>query len=69
MLSGYPEAIVREVCDPVRGLPSEDKWLPSVAEIRVACERKMQPLRDQERRDRLRGETLAGRKTGKAQIG
>jgi hypothetical protein len=39
LLSRYPEAVARQVCDPVRGLPSKAKWLPAIAEIREACER------------------------------
>jgi hypothetical protein len=68
-LSGYPEAIVQKVCDPLRGLPAGDEWLPSIARIRVACEREMQPVRDQERRDQVRGETLAGRTRSKPRVG
>ena len=69
VLSRYPQALVYAVCDPVSGLPGEDAWLPSIARIRVECERRMQPLRDQERRDRVRGETLGRRTAGKAPIG
>lgn len=69
VLARYPEAIVRAVCDPVGGLPGEDTWLPSIARIRAECEKRMQPLRDQERRDRVRGETLGRRTAGKAPIG
>lgn len=68
-LSRYPTQVVIDVCDPIRGLPSRDKWLPSIAEIRMACDEKMRPVRDQERRDRLRDETLAGRTTRKAPVG
>ena len=69
ILARYPVEIVRQVCNPVVGLPSESKWLPSLNEIREACEKLMQPVRDQERRDRVREETLAGRRTGKAPVG
>jgi hypothetical protein len=41
MLSRYPEAVVIAVCDPMRGLPSTNKFLPAIAEIREACEREM----------------------------
>ena len=68
ILSRYPEAIVRKVCDPVRGLPSEDKWLPSLAEIRVVCEREMQPHYEAQRREKIRQGTIALR-SGKAPIG
>jgi hypothetical protein len=53
----YPASIVSRVCDPVHGLPSEDKWLPSIAEIRQACEKLMAPQRAEERRARERDHT------------
>jgi hypothetical protein len=68
-LAQYPEAVVRQICDPVRGLPSEDKWLPSIAEIRVTCERAMAPRRAEERRERERAHTREVRRGHKAAIG
>jgi hypothetical protein len=41
MLNTYPEAVVIAVCDPVRGLPSTNKFLPAISEIREACEKEM----------------------------
>ena len=41
MLASYPELVVDRVCDPIRGLPSTNKFLPAIAEIRQACEREM----------------------------
>jgi hypothetical protein len=38
MLARYPEAVVEAVCNPARGLPANNKFLPSIAEIRAACE-------------------------------
>jgi hypothetical protein len=40
-LACYPEVVVRQVCDPVRGLAATSKWLPAIAEIRAACEQEM----------------------------
>jgi hypothetical protein len=57
MLSTYPEEIVRQVTDPVRGLPSKVNWLPTLAEIRHECETFMRPIRDAEKR------TLEARRT------
>jgi hypothetical protein len=51
MLSTYPEEIVRQVTDPVRGLPSKVNWLPTLAEIRHECETFMRPIRDAEKRE------------------
>jgi hypothetical protein len=40
VLMRYPEAVVRAVCDPARGLPSTNKFF-SLAELREVCEREM----------------------------
>jgi hypothetical protein len=66
-LALYPIEIVRSVCDPITGLPGENKWLPSVAEIREACEKRMQPIYAEARRAKLRGETLELRDRAKTQ--
>lgn len=39
ILQCYSEDVVRSVCDPVNGLPSKLKFLPSIAEIKEACEK------------------------------
>jgi hypothetical protein len=39
VLSNYPVEIIRTVCDPVKGLPSKTKWLPTIAEIVEECGR------------------------------
>jgi hypothetical protein len=57
MLARYPEPIAHKVCDPVRGLPSTSKFLPSIAEIREACEREMVWHDAVERRERDRRHT------------
>ena len=37
MLSKYSYEIVQFVCDPFTGLPGQLKWMPSVAEVKAAC--------------------------------
>jgi hypothetical protein len=70
MLARYPEAVVTAVCDPIRGLPGTNKFLPAIAEIREACEREMVWHDAVVRRDRVREQTLAGRRDGhKAPLG
>lgn len=44
VLASFPEDIVVAVTDPVRGLPSESQFLPTIAEVRAACDRRMQPI-------------------------
>ena len=38
VLSHYPVDIVRKITDPHSGLPGRLKWLPTIYEIREACE-------------------------------
>ncbi len=38
MFSAYPAKYVRAVCNPVTGLPSRLKWLPTLAETKEALE-------------------------------
>jgi hypothetical protein len=56
-LARFPEPIVRQVCSPAVGLPTENKWLPSVAEIREACEKLMAPVYAERRRAALLADT------------
>ncbi len=37
-LADYPAEVIQHVTDPRTGLPAKCKWLPSVAEVREACE-------------------------------
>lgn len=47
VLAGYPSEIVAQVCDPVHGVASKTRFLPTVAELTDACEIAMMPLRRQ----------------------
>ena len=50
VLAGYPESVVMAVTDPARGIPAKLKWLPSIAEVREACDVEMAPiLRERQR--------------------
>jgi hypothetical protein len=44
VLSMYPPEIVRFVCDPCTGLPGKLDWMPSVAEVKAACEARAEEL-------------------------
>lgn len=50
VLSGYPEAVVILVTDPETGLPGRSQWLPTVFEVRHACELAMKPFYEEARR-------------------
>lgn len=49
VLSEYPREVIESVTDPRTGLPSRLKWLPTVAEVKEACEAVMWPIRFKER--------------------
>jgi hypothetical protein len=49
VLSEYRIDVIRYVTDPRTGLPSSLKWMPTVAEVREACEARAQHLRKMER--------------------
>jgi hypothetical protein len=57
LLASYPEVVGERVCDPIRGISAKNKFLPSIAEIREACEREMIWHDAVERRERDRKHT------------
>ena len=38
VLADYPDDVIEQVVDPRNGLPSRMNWLPTIAEIKTACE-------------------------------
>jgi hypothetical protein len=59
VLSSYPEAVAYRVTDPRSGLAGRSQWLPTVAEVRIACEIEMAPARSEEARNARRAHTEA----------
>ena len=53
ILCEYPEQVAYAVTAP-GGLPSQLKFVPSISEIRAACEAAVEPIRARMRRDELR---------------
>ena len=49
VLCCYSEEIVRHVTDPRTGIASRDKWLPSIAEVRAACDNQARLVDDRRR--------------------
>lgn len=45
VLSDYPLEVVKAVIDPRNGIPSKSKWLPTIVEIKEACEAETAPIR------------------------
>ena len=50
VLTRYPEQIITSVTHPVSGLPSKSSWLPTIKEVRDACEQLMRPIAENEAR-------------------
>ena len=48
--------MVRRVTDPRTGLPGRSQWLPTIAEVRHACEIEMKPIYDRVERERRESE-------------
>lgn len=70
LLLEYPHSIVTRVAHPVHGLQSRMKFLPTIAEVREACEQEQKrqrnlvvvarwQLQEHERRERLQAEREA----------
>lgn len=57
VLSGYPEDVVKRVTDPRTGLPGKCQWLPTVAEVKGACEAEMAPVLAEAARQERRAES------------
>ena len=51
LLSSYPETVVLRVTDPRTGLPGKVKFLPTISEVKDACEAEMGPIRRAIERD------------------
>lgn len=56
VLSRYPEAVVKSVTDPATGLPGSVQWLPTIAEIKAACEAAMAPIYRERQRAQIAGQ-------------
>jgi hypothetical protein len=62
-LSDYPVEIICQVVDPRNGIPSKIKWLPTIAEIKEACESRYAPHRYAADWDKRAAEKIAARDT------
>lgn len=68
ILSSYPQAVAYRVTDPRTGIAGKSQWLPTVAEVRAACEAEMAPARASEAADRRREDTRLYLEGPKARI-
>lgn len=62
VLARYPREVITAVTHPVSGIVVEVKWLPSVLEVREACERAFLPMRNHEARQRRIAEQMEARR-------
>ncbi len=60
-LAHFPDEVITQVTHPVTGMPSRMKWLPSVSEVRMACEDVMEPIEEARRREERIARQLADR--------
>lgn len=44
LLGSYPTEVIHAVVDPRCGIPAQSQWLPTLAEVKAACEREMEPV-------------------------
>jgi len=59
VLGDYPPEVVQAVVDPRRGLPSKTNWIPTIAEVKSACEQMYAPIEARIERQRLADERRA----------
>lgn len=62
VLAGYPADVMQAVVDPAGGLPSRLTWLPTVAEVKAACEAEMAPIRRAQQRQLIEHQTIRERR-------
>jgi hypothetical protein len=66
ILARYPEQVIYSVTSPTDGLPVQLTWMPSLKEVKDACEKEMEPIHRREREAKLVAETLADREVDKS---
>lgn len=66
ILARYPDQVIYDVTSPTDGLPVQLTWMPSLKEVRDACDKQMEPIIRQERQAKLVEETLADRDVDKS---
>jgi len=59
ILTGYPEEIVLTVTDPRTGIAGRSQWLPTIAEVRSACEKEATKRFEIDRRQSRSDDVLA----------
>jgi hypothetical protein len=53
VICGFSEDVAKAALNPKTGLQTRSKWLPTISEIREACEQAAQAKADRERREQL----------------
>jgi hypothetical protein len=60
-LARYPDQVIYDVTDPRTGIPSKISWMPTIKDVREACDRAYAPIQQQVERERRIAEQLAAR--------
>lgn len=60
-LARYDEDVIKHITHPVEGLPSQSDFLPTVAEVRKACDDYIRPRLEHEARQRRIAKQLQDR--------
>jgi hypothetical protein len=66
ILARYPDQVIYSVTSPTDGLPVQLTWMPSLKEVKDACEKEMEPIYKREREAKIVAETLADREVDKS---
>lgn len=59
VLACYPDRVIEKVTDPRYGLPCKCQWLPTVKEVKDACESEMESERAEVRSQRMAADAEA----------
>lgn len=57
-LARYPDQVIYDVTDPRTGIPSKISWMPTIKDIREACERAYEPIKEEIERDKRIAEQM-----------
>lgn len=57
-LARYPDQVIYDVTDPRTGIPSKISWMPTIKDVREACERAYEPIKEEIEREKRIAEQM-----------
>lgn len=57
-LARYPDQVIYDVTDPRTGIPSKISWMPTIKDVREACERAYGPIKEDVEREKRIAEQM-----------